>query len=65
MQLIAQILIASILTFGGLTGGTTLYIVIRSVLDAHEIDNEDVNNIAFLLIAIAICLVGAVHVMPA
>lgn len=65
MQLIVLILTACLLEFLAIIGGVALYNMLIGLIRIGQFDNDDTRTICLLLITIAICLVGAVHVMPA
>lgn len=65
MILILLILTAALLEAGAIIGGFLLTQMLRAVIRTGRFENDEAKSIAILIIAIAACLVGAVHVMPA
>jgi hypothetical protein len=64
-MLIFCILISALLQFGALVGIVTLWNMLVGLIRMGMFDNDDARTVCCLLITIAICLVAAVHVMPA
>jgi hypothetical protein len=67
MLIVFCLLVSALLQFGAVIGGTVLYKVLRTLLRKENkgLKVDDTYVISALLIAIAICLIGAVYVMPA
>lgn len=65
MIFILCILISALLQFGALIGAVVLFNMLVGLIRMGMFDNDDARTICYLLITIAICLVAAVHVMPA
>lgn len=64
-QLLFLILSSAFLQGGALLGGLILVLKIQKTRRISDMTPEAVQSVAILLIAIAVCVIGAVQVMPA